>query len=80
MLFIIINYYIKKKDNCFIKMTKLNRIYFTIIFINLIKYINCFNLETRLPIVKYGEENSYFGYSVAEHIIGNKDESDNTKW
>lgn len=27
-----------------------------------------FNLENRLPIVKYGSPNSYFGYSVAEHI------------
>ncbi|KAI5751699.1 hypothetical protein M8J77_010094 [Diaphorina citri] len=29
--------------------------------------ILCFNLETRLPIVKYGRNGSYFGYSVAAH-------------
>ncbi|XP_054286091.1 integrin alpha-PS1-like isoform X2 [Macrosteles quadrilineatus] len=27
----------------------------------------CFNLETRLPVIKRGTEGSYFGYSVAEH-------------
>ena len=35
-----------------------------------------FNLENRLPIVKYGEPSSYFGYSVSTHVI----EPDNTKW
>lgn len=30
---------------------------------------NAFNLETRLPVIKYGPKNSYFGYSVAEHLI-----------
>lgn len=28
-----------------------------------------FNLETRLPMVKLGSSNSYFGYSVAAHQI-----------
>lgn len=28
-----------------------------------------FNLEPRLPIIKRGQDNSYFGYSVAQHII-----------
>lgn len=27
-----------------------------------------FNLETRLPVIKNGPPNSYFGFSVAEHI------------
>jgi hypothetical protein len=26
-----------------------------------------FNLETRLPLVKYGADGVYFGFSVAEH-------------
>lgn len=26
-----------------------------------------FNLEPKLPVVKFGPPNSYFGYSVAEH-------------
>ncbi|XP_016039165.2 integrin alpha-PS1 isoform X2 [Drosophila simulans] len=29
-----------------------------------------FNLEQRLPIVKYGHRHSHFGYSVATHTIG----------
>lgn len=30
--------------------------------------IKCFNLENRLPIIKYNDnDNSYFGYSVAIH-------------
>ncbi|XP_053682374.1 integrin alpha-PS1 isoform X1 [Sabethes cyaneus] len=32
-----------------------------------ISSILCFNFETRLPIVKYGATNTYFGYSVASH-------------
>lgn len=31
--------------------------------------VDGFNLETRLPLVKQGHRNSYFGYSVAQHII-----------
>ena len=31
--------------------------------------IKCFNFEPRLPILKQGPQNSYFGFSVAEHII-----------
>lgn len=41
---------------------------------------NCFNLENRLPIVKYGEPGSYFGYSLAEHEIGEKNGQNNSKW
>ncbi|XP_017852272.1 integrin alpha-PS1 isoform X2 [Drosophila busckii] len=37
----------------------------------------CFNLEQRLPLIKYGHANSYFGYSVATHSIG--DIHNNTK-
>lgn len=32
-----------------------------------ISAVVCFNFETRLPIVKYGATNTYFGYSVASH-------------
>ena len=40
-----------------------------------------FNLETRLPIVKYSNEpDSYFGYSVASHVIGENNYENNTKW
>lgn len=33
-----------------------------------------FNLEPRLPLIKYGHPDSYFGYSVAEHVIINNDD------
>lgn len=26
-----------------------------------------FNLDTKIPIIKTGQKNSYFGFSVAEH-------------
>lgn len=39
-----------------------------------------FNLENRLPIVKYGDADTYFGYSVAGHIIGEKDDAQTEKW
>ena len=29
--------------------------------------IYCFNLDTKVPIVKVGIPDSYFGFSVAEH-------------
>lgn len=44
-----------------------------------ISLVNCFNLENRLPIVKYGEEDSYFGYSIASHIMI-KDDDSQQKW
>lgn len=44
-----------------------------------ISLVNCFNLENRLPIVKYGEEDSYFGYSIASHIMV-KDDDSLQKW
>uniref|UniRef100_W8BIS2 Integrin alpha-PS1 n=1 Tax=Ceratitis capitata TaxID=7213 RepID=W8BIS2_CERCA len=40
-----------------------------------------FNLENRLPIVKYGPHaNSYFGYSIATHIVGEVNLPTNRKW
>lgn len=45
---------------------------FVLLSILLFNYgVNCFNLESRLPIIKFGRSGSYFGYSVAEHSIGN---------
>ena len=37
--------------------------------LNLFQFSNAFNLETRLAVIKYGPKHSYFGYSVAEHLI-----------
>ncbi|XP_060662145.1 integrin alpha-PS1 isoform X1 [Drosophila nasuta] len=42
--------------------------------------IECFNLEQRQPIVKYGHENTFFGYSLATHTIGESNWANNTKW
>lgn len=42
-----------------------------------VRDIVAFNLENRLPIVKYGDVDTYFGYSVAGHII---DGEDPEKW
>lgn len=40
-----------------------------------------FNLENRLPIVKYGDADTYFGYSVAGHEIGDdEDDLPTQKW
>lgn len=52
-------------------------ILFLVIFVN---DINAFNLENRLPIVKYGDLDTYFGYSVASHVIGERDVAGNTNW
>lgn len=51
-----------------------------LLLLNAIVHIDGFNLENRLPIVKYGEEGTYFGYSVASHVSGEKDDPYNKKW
>ncbi|XP_017140366.1 integrin alpha-PS1 isoform X2 [Drosophila miranda] len=38
-----------------------------------------FNLEQRLPLIKYGHPHSHFGYSVATHTIGEANSANNTK-
>lgn len=48
------------------------------IFIFNVVIINCFNLETRLPVVKQGHNGSYFGYAVAAHQIRNGNEQTNS--
>ncbi|XP_049311129.1 integrin alpha-PS1-like [Bactrocera dorsalis] len=46
-----------------------------------IPHSDAFNLENRLPIVKYGPHaNSYFGYSIATHTVGEYNWPNNTKW
>lgn len=55
-----------------------------LILFNYCLHIDAFNLENRLPIVKYGEDGTYFGYSVASHITvaetDDKDKTQNVKW
>lgn len=55
-------------------------IIFAIVIINTIENGYGFNLENRLPIIKYGDAGTYFGYSLAAHEIGEKNETNNTKW
>lgn len=43
--------------------------------------VGAFNLENRLPIVKYGNVDTYFGYSVAGHEVDVKNYNNHTeKW
>lgn len=52
-----------------------------VVVISLLDFINCFNLESRLPIVKYGEDDSYFGYSVATHVeVETNGPDERTRW
>lgn len=51
------------------------------VVICLLYFVNCFNLESRLPIVKYGEDDSYFGYSVATHVeVDTNGPDERTRW
>lgn len=47
---------------------------------SIINDIDAFNLENRLPIVKYGDVSTYFGYSVASHVIGERDDIHKKNW
>ena len=51
------------------KLSSMKSIIVLTIVINLIEISLGFNLETRLPVIKEGPRNSYFGYSVAQHLI-----------
>lgn len=42
---------------------------FLLLYIIICQTIDAFNLDTSIPVFKYGPKDSYFGYSVAEHII-----------
>lgn len=42
-----------------------------LIIVGIVISVNSFNLESRLPIWKYGPEKSYFGYSIASHTMDN---------
>lgn len=57
---------------------------FTVFLLNIFNHcvndIAAFNLENRLPIVKYGDADTYFGYSIAGHEIDGQDNKPNEKW
>lgn len=46
----------------------------SVLFLCILHSVASFNLEPRIPVIKFGETGSYFGFSVAEHltISGNK--------
>lgn len=37
------------------------------VLLTILQLTNCFNIEDRDPVMKRGELNTYFGYSVALH-------------
>lgn len=54
-------------------------LFYTLVFVTLnycVSDTEAFNLENRLPIVKYGDADTYFGYSVAGHMIENDEDDD----
>ncbi|XP_017064986.1 integrin alpha-PS1 isoform X2 [Drosophila eugracilis] len=55
---------------CTLSSFSLRRKFLILVLIQYVIITNGFNLEHRLPIVKYGHLHSHFGYSVATHTIG----------
>lgn len=53
---------------------------FLLILFYCVNDTGAFNLEDRLPIVKYGEVDTYFGYSVAGHEISDEMDGHSEKW
>lgn len=39
-----------------------------VLFLCFLHCVAGFNLEPRIPVIKFGEPGSYFGFSVAEHL------------
>lgn len=59
--------------------TTMLMLFYAIVFVTLNYCVDdgvAFNLENRLPIVKYGDADTYFGYSVAGHMIENDEDND----
>lgn len=55
----------------------------SVLFLCILHSVVSFNLEPRIPVIKFGDEGSYFGFSVAEHLtIENRTRSivDKTSW
>lgn len=55
----------------------------SVLFLFILYSVTSFNLEPRIPVLKFGDEGSYFGFSVAEHMtIENKTRQivDKTSW
>ncbi|CAH0585673.1 unnamed protein product [Chrysodeixis includens] len=50
-----------------------------VLFMCILYSVTSFNLEPRIPVIKFGEPGSYFGFSVAEHLTISGDGSQ-TSW
>lgn len=48
-------------------MKTLKSVWFCVILTTLLQLVISFNIEDRDPVMKRGEINTYFGYSVALH-------------
>ena len=63
-----------KKVNVIRQQSPFRKRFLVLLVFLTILFSSChgFNLETRVPIVKFGGEynDSYFGYSVAQHVTG----------
>jgi len=62
----LVHFFQKKK---IIQKTLIIMLFNTLFILFLIKHVFTFNFEPKLPVIKQGPKNSYFGYSVAEHTI-----------
>lgn len=51
----------------------------SVLFMCILYSVTSFNLEPRIPVIKFGEPGSYFGFSVAEHLTISGDGS-KTSW
>lgn len=40
----------------------------SVLFLFILRSVTTFNLEPRIPVLKFGDDGSYFGFSVAEHM------------
>ncbi|XP_026499697.1 integrin alpha-PS1 isoform X1 [Vanessa tameamea] len=50
----------------------------SVLLLCILHCVTSFNLEPRIPVIKFGEPGSYFGFSVAEHLtidVNNKTKS-----
>lgn len=65
---------------CHVFPAKWMLFYIGIVFGLILNDTEAFNLENRLPIVKYGANDTYFGYSVAGHIVEKSADKPAEKW
>lgn len=55
-------------------------IYPILLLVSFLNDTDAFNLENRLPIIKYSYVDTYFGYSVASHVISERDDAEKENW